>query len=452
MTRQYRRSNCLWMALFIDDPRCPIPAEWVHELSCSFVGDLSTKVPRTGIFISSVHCPWELQLPMFKHFSIPIWVHCQPNFHMNLCHYNPSQEVVACAIEAQCQSNSTWGQDDGAWVQDDGAWVQDDGAWVQDNGAWGQDDGAWGQDDGVWGKQDGETQTQSALRWDDNATQTALGWGPAPEAPQVDSHFPVPQKLSGKNQEKTGRPSLHSALRKIRRSRRRNPQLNVNHARVGNRQRRDIIFLESPVRSQYSNGNLKTSLGAFATHLPHEGRGTDDLGELQNEWDLCDQLDPTSTPDGNWEEDNFNFSDPIPDPLPPPPPAPPSLFSFLQDIHNYFGRHEVAPSSNYTEGVEHFVTHLQFHLSFHLAASTTRSIGGSATFENWVKKQKFSHVGNIVGDSGEDVDSISDVQKHVITYFIGYLATLPTSQLSEILSDHWDLAPGTPLSALNAFI
>ncbi|KAG1849467.1 hypothetical protein DFJ58DRAFT_842668 [Suillus subalutaceus] len=118
MTRQYHGSNHPWMALLTDDPRCPIPAKWVRELLCSFVGDLSTKV---------------------------------------LC-----TEAVAHAIEAQHPSNSTWGQDDG-----------------------------------VWGKRDGETQTQSALGLGDNATQTTLGWGPAPESPQVDSRFPVPQKLSG---------------------------------------------------------------------------------------------------------------------------------------------------------------------------------------------------------------------------------------------------------------
>ncbi|KAG2054034.1 hypothetical protein BDR06DRAFT_1008214 [Suillus hirtellus] len=209
---------------------------------------------------------------------------------------------------------------------------------------------------------------------------------------------------------------------------------------------------------------------------------------FRNEWDLCDQLDPTSTPDGNWEEDQFNFLDPIPDPVPPPPPVPPSLSSFLQDIRTYFGRHEVAALSDYTKGIERFITHLRFHLGFHLMASSTRSIGGtsrpnggtssevqnnsastnggairsnggttrsnagSAAFESWVKKQKFNHVCNIVGDSGKDVDSISDMQKHVITCFVGYLVTLPTSQLSEIPADHWDLAPGTPLSALNAFI
>jgi hypothetical protein len=167
---------------------------------------------------------------------------------------------------------------------------------------------------------------------------------------------------------------------------------------------------------------------------------------FRNEWDLCDQLDPTSTPDGNWEEDFFNVSDPIPYPLLLPPPAPPSLSSILQDIHKYFRHHEVAASSDYTKGIECFIMHLQFHLGFHLAASTTRFIGGSTAFDSWVDKQKFSHVCNIVGDSGKGVNSISDMQQYVITCFVGYLVTLPATQLSEILSDHWDLAPSVEVS------
>jgi hypothetical protein len=66
-------------------------------------------------------------------------------------------------------------------------------------------------------------------------------------------------------------------------------------------------------------------------------------------------VDPTNTPDSDWEEDLFNFSGPIPDPV---PPAPPSLSSFLQDIRTYFRRHKVAASSDYTEGIECFITHL----------------------------------------------------------------------------------------------
>jgi hypothetical protein len=64
-----------------------------------------------------------------------------------------------------------------------------------------------------------------------------------------------------RNQEKTGRHSLHVASRKIRRRRQKNPQLNGNHARVRNRQQRAIIFLESLVWLQYLNHNLNTSMG-----------------------------------------------------------------------------------------------------------------------------------------------------------------------------------------------
>jgi hypothetical protein len=161
MSRQYRGSNRPWKALLINNPRCPIPAEWVHKLSCSFVGDILTKVPHTGTFISSVHCPWELQLPMFEHFSIPILVHIKQVsvFDVKLCHYNPSKEAIAHVIEAQCTSNSTWGQNDSAW----------------------------GEDDGIWGKWDDSSQSQSAL----GLYGSTLGWGPTPEAPQVDPCFPV---------------------------------------------------------------------------------------------------------------------------------------------------------------------------------------------------------------------------------------------------------------------
>jgi hypothetical protein len=44
---------------------------------------------------------------------------------------------------------------------------------------------------------------------------------------------------------------------------------------------------------------------------------------------MYDQLDPTSTPDGNWEEDQFDFSAPIPDLILPLLPMPPSLSSLL---------------------------------------------------------------------------------------------------------------------------
>jgi hypothetical protein len=140
-------------------------------LSRSFVGDLSANVPRTGIFISSSHCPWELQLPMFECFSIPVWVLCKPDsvFDTKLRQYHPSKDAVACAIEAQRICETTWGQDNG------------------------------------WGQDADTTQSGSALGWDVNAfaTQPASKTAPEPapgtalETPQVDPAFPAPQRLSG---------------------------------------------------------------------------------------------------------------------------------------------------------------------------------------------------------------------------------------------------------------
>ncbi|KAG2745677.1 hypothetical protein P692DRAFT_201807684 [Suillus brevipes Sb2] len=334
MSHLYRGSNHPWMALLINYPTCPILAEWVHELSHLFVGDLSANVPCTGGFIPSNCYPWELQLPILGF--------CKQDsaFNLNLCHYHPSKEAIPCTIEEKCLAvahtiegqricETTWGQDNDAW-----------------------------------------------------------------------------DKFGG-------------FLLCIR-------------------------ITKAEVLDTWGNYSNSTRL----------------YDSFRDEWDMYDQLDPTSTPDGNWEEDQFDFSAP--------------------DIRTYFGHHEVAALSNYTKGIEHFITHLRFHLGFHLTASSTRttrdgqngsasthggavrSNGGSTRpsgstarsnpFESWVEKQKFIHICNIVGDSGKDVSSISDVQQYVITCFVGYLVTLPTSQLSEILVDHWDLAPRTPLSTLNAFI
>ncbi|KAG1765883.1 hypothetical protein EV702DRAFT_1050871 [Suillus placidus] len=280
-------------------------------------------------------------------------------FNAKLHHYNPSKEAVACAIEAQRAPVG--------------------------NG----------------------TQSRSALGWDDNATQSTLGRGTTPEAPSVDSRFPAPQRLSS---QKSGEDWKTFFVQHLKENWKKEEKESL--AQQQSRESR-----EWAVKSHNISG--KFSMATVFEWQPQDefgGNPTRLYNSFQNEWDLCNQLDPTSTSDGDWEENQFNFLDLIPDPLPPPPPVPLLLSSFMQDICNYFRCHEVAASSNYTE------------------ASTTRSIGGSATFESWVKKQKFSHVCNIAGDSGKDVNSISDVQKHVITCFMGYLVTLSTSQLSEIPS------------------
>ncbi|KIK32823.1 hypothetical protein CY34DRAFT_110832 [Suillus luteus UH-Slu-Lm8-n1] len=486
MSHLYHGSNHPWMALLIDHPTCPIPAEWVHELSRSFVGDLSANVPRTGVFIPSNCCPWELQLPMYECFSIPVWVLCKQDFafDLNLHRYHPSKEAIAQAIEEQrlafaraiegqrlCET--TWGQDNG------------------------------------WGQDNDTTQSRSALGWDVNAFATQPAPGTALEAPRVDPAFPAPQRLSGQKsgedwktffarhrEENLKKEEKESPAQ--RQSRESREQATKNHSIPGQYSTATVFEW----RPQDKFGGFLLRIRLTKAEVPdtwgNYSNSTRLYDSFRNEWDLCDQLDPTSTPDSDWEEDWFDFSAPVPDPVPLPPPTPPSLSSFLQDIHTYFGRHEVAASSDYTEGIERFISHLRFHLGFHLTASSTRPIGGTARpnsgttrdaqngsasthggairsnggstrpsgstarsnggtarsnpFESWVEKQKFTHICNIVGDSGKDVNSISDVQQHVITCFVGYLVTLPTSQLSEIPADHWDLAPGTPLSTLNAFI
>ncbi|KAG1837943.1 hypothetical protein F4604DRAFT_1692019 [Suillus subluteus] len=173
---------------------------------------------------------------------------------------------------------------------------------------------------------------------------------------------------------------------------------------------------------------------------------------FHNEWDLCDALDPTSIPNGDWEEDNFPPASAPSEPTPAPPPPPPPLSSFLKDIEAYFGHYEVAPSMQYTRSVERFVLILHFHLGYCLAASTTTSRGRSTTFDDWTRKTQWTHLYKLIGDTPTNITSIPDAQKHVITCFIGYLVTLPQSQLSDIPPDLWDLGPDLSLSVSNAHI
>ncbi|KAG2114200.1 uncharacterized protein F5147DRAFT_650017 [Suillus discolor] len=171
---------------------------------------------------------------------------------------------------------------------------------------------------------------------------------------------------------------------------------------------------------------------------------------FHNKWDLCDELDPTSIPGGDWEDEIF--APPAPPTLPPAPPQPPSRTSFLQDINQYFSHHEVASSSKLNHGIEHFVSTLHFRLGFQLAASTSTPRGRSATFESWIRKTEWLHLCRLVGDVGADVATIPDAQKEIITCFIGYLVMLPASGLSEMPADLWDLGPDPSLAVSNAHI
>ncbi|KAG1833610.1 hypothetical protein DFJ58DRAFT_847796 [Suillus subalutaceus] len=174
MTHRHHSSNCPWTAILTNGPKYPIPAEWVLELSRSFVGDLTIGVPRTGAFISSNQCPWQVQLPIFEKFSIPIWVCFSQNVSTvdsSLRHYIPSQGAITRATESVQRGQL----DDSSWGQ--------------------QDDSTWGQP---------VNNGQRTLGWD----SSVLGWGqasgeqPISDIPEVhvNSLFPIPQPHSGRKQ------------------------------------------------------------------------------------------------------------------------------------------------------------------------------------------------------------------------------------------------------------
>jgi hypothetical protein len=73
-------------------------------------------------------------------------------------------------------------------------------------------------------------------------------------------------------------------------------------------------------------------------------------------------------------------------------------------------------------------------------------------FEQWIQRTTWINLCKLIGDSGDNVESVADAQKCIITCYIGYLVTLPSSQLSQIPSDLWDLGPDSSLSAMNANI
>jgi hypothetical protein len=383
---------------------------------------------------------------MFEHFSIPIWVYFAENAPVvdsKLHRYIPSGEAITHAITAQ------------QWSQ-----TSDDNAWGQTS-----DDNAWGHP-GIWSQPDNGN--QSALGWEEAWSQSALGWGldsgqqPVSNVPHEHAvpGFPVPERGSGqkpgedwrvffarRREENKKREEKETPVR--RQSRLSREQSAKNHSIPG-RSSTIAVFEWQPqdefdgflLRIRIKKAELLSVWGSY-------NKSTRKYDSFRHEWDLCTALDPTSIPDGDWEEDDFSDTPPPSGPPPPPPPPPPQS-SFLQDIHNYFGHYEVA-SSNHARGIERFVSILRFHLGYQLAASTSTPRNRSSTFDDWIQKTQWVHICKLVGDTG-DIATTPDAQKHVITCFIGYLVTLPKSQLSDIPSDLWDLGPDTSLSASNACI
>ncbi|KAG1866761.1 hypothetical protein F4604DRAFT_1928059 [Suillus subluteus] len=73
-------------------------------------------------------------------------------------------------------------------------------------------------------------------------------------------------------------------------------------------------------------------------------------------------------------------------------------------------------------------------------------------FNDWTCKTQWAHLCKLVGDDPTNIASIPEAQKHVIICFIGYLITLPQSQLLDVLPDLWDLGPDPSLLISNAHI
>ncbi|KAG1719953.1 uncharacterized protein EDB91DRAFT_1089034 [Suillus paluster] len=355
MSCRYQGAN-QWMAILTSDPQHPIPTEWVLELSHSFVGDLTTNMPHMGALIYSIHCPWQVQLPMFEKFLLLIWVHVSQNpsaaIDFTLHHYIPSPAAITHVTEA----------------------VQ----WKQTPDTWGEpDDRVWGEPDySAWGRP--EDNTQSVLNWDDSV----LGWGqnsgaqPVSDVPEAhaDSLFPVSQPHSrqrrgedwkaffvwhrqeNKRKEETGDASSTAVVSEL----------------IPGKSNTVVVF-EWQHNDEF--GGFHQRIRLTKAEIPMTwmlySKSTRVYDSFHNEWDLCDALDLTSVPDGNWEEDDFPpVSTPF-EPTPAPPAPPPPLSSFLKDIEAYFGHYEVAPSMQYTRSVEQFVLILHFHLRYCLAASTT---------------------------------------------------------------------------------
>lgn len=92
---------------------------------------------------------------------------------------------------------------------------------------------------------------------------------------------------------------------------------------------------------------------------------------------------------------------------------------------------------------------LRFHLGFHHTATGLGPRNRFEALETWMSKTKWLHLVRIIGDSGEDQPPI---QGDIIQGFIGYLVTLPKSELGNIPDDLWDLGVNTDLSASNMHI
>ncbi|KAG2074343.1 hypothetical protein BDR04DRAFT_1151031 [Suillus decipiens] len=114
MAHQYRPHNDLpmWTSLLMNDPWCPILPVWVMELSHTFVRDLTDAMPCNSMIINGAHSlAWDVDVIMFEHFKVPIWVHWPAGIPGNKAWkcYLPSADDVTAATHATSQNSNPWG-------------------------------------------------------------------------------------------------------------------------------------------------------------------------------------------------------------------------------------------------------------------------------------------------------------------------------------------------------
>ncbi|KAG1724419.1 hypothetical protein EDB19DRAFT_1915559 [Suillus lakei] len=207
---------------------------------------------------------------MFEKFSLPIWVHVSGDtsaaVDFTLYHYIPSPAAITHVTEAvQCkQTPDTWGQPDNS----------------------------------VWGRS--EDNAQSVLNWDDSI----LGWGQNSGAQPV-SDTEVRRRLqgilcmapSGEQEERGDRDASSTAVAS-------EPRAAMNHSIPG-KSSTVVVF-------EWHNdefGGFRQCICLTKAEIPMTwmsySKSTRVYDSFCNKWDLCNALDLTSIPDGDWEEDDF---------------------------------------------------------------------------------------------------------------------------------------------------
>ncbi|KAG1792716.1 uncharacterized protein BJ212DRAFT_1490603 [Suillus subaureus] len=274
---------------------------------------------------------------MFEQFLIPIWVHCVRGASVidsMLCYYTPSWEALTSVTEAlkwgQTPADSTWGHTSISGPPDNRCQYLD----VREMQP--EPIPVWGDVDNPWAPSDNGCQSSRGNQ--------LISLDSQEEVPPV-FLFLEPKHNSGQLRGEVWQVFLvwcHEGNKK--REEKKTPaqwQSHLSHATSAGNQdypaKKTMVFKWQP-QEEYDGFHLCICI--MKNDIPSVWREysstTRMYDSFHNEWDLCDALDPTSIPDGDWKDEFFTsptlFAPPAPPTLPPAPPQPPSQASFLQDI------------------------------------------------------------------------------------------------------------------------